>query len=190
MAIWTHVAGIVRIDCCSCDPVPAEVERLVCGALPPSWDDFGDFEFDELVAHLKGEGEPDPSWDAYVAARDAYKALPAGERVPCGSEGPLEMQWISQRETHPHHMQDMTLVISGDLRDFGAGRLGDVAAWFEALLEHIRTLPLEASLTGLRDAHPLGFIRNATLSAWSEDGGSVMLALDDGHELRRLDQEP
>lgn len=185
MSIWTHVAGVVRIDLCACDPVPEEVERLVCGALPPNWDDFGDFEFDELVAHLKGEGEPDPSWDAYVAARDAYENLPAGERMPCGSEGSLEIQWISRRETHPNHMQDMTLVISGDLRDFGAGRIEDIATWFEALLARIATLPLDPELTFTSEPHPLGFIRNASLSAWSEDGGFVSLATDHD-EVRRL----
>ena len=89
MSIWTHVAGIIRIN----DFILSEDQTL---------------DFDEIVGKECLYDSPDEVWADKDANPDKY--------MPCGSEGTLTKSvWVNPDKSH---IAAYTVSVFGDLRDY------------------------------------------------------------------------
>lgn len=103
MSIWTHVAGVVRIDAIRFDP-----------------NDIPDFD-----AIFGREWTFDDMWDDEPAYIDSIENPDAF--MPCGSEGSLEKSvWINPDRSS---MASYVVTIFGDLRDYDSPV--SIIEWFK-----------------------------------------------------------
>lgn len=119
MSVWTHVAGVIRVD-------------SIRGLMPAP-------KFDKIfVKSLWG--------DTNIS------------NMPSGSEGSLDYRIIENPDEAS--MAAYTVVIFGDLRDYGADRTEDIKDWWERVLSEFE------------------MVRQAVLQVCPEDGESVILSKD------------
>lgn len=119
MSVWTHVAGVIRVD-------------SIRGLTPAP-------KFDKIFV----------------------KSLWGDENIsnmPSGSEGSLDYRVIKNPDKSS--MAAYTVVIFGDLRDYGADGTEDIKDWWEHVLSEFE------------------MIRQAVLQICPEDGESVILSKD------------
>lgn len=94
MSVWTHVAGVIRVDCIRCISKP---------------------EFDKIfIKSLWDEHNPDCN-------------------MPMGSEGSLDFRIIEN--PNKDSLAAYTVVIFGDLRNFGAEDIHKIEKWWDKVLE-------------------------------------------------------
>lgn len=116
MSVWTHVAGVIRVDC-------------IHGIREP--------EFNKIfIKSLWGEYNPKCN-------------------MPSGSEGSLDFRVIENPDKSS--IDAYTVVIFGDLRDFGAANICVIEDWWNRVLEQCR------------------MIRQAVLQIQPEDGDVKIL---------------
>ena len=106
MSVWTHVAGIVRLDCLRAmyktEMIPKAIQEYFGKEL--RWDDDHD------------------AWKEQYEHEDRF--------LPCGSEGSLRMSiWENPNESH---VSAYTVSIFGDLRDFDDAK--SIIDWFKKKL--------------------------------------------------------
>lgn len=119
MSVWTHVAGIIRVDTIrGLTPTP-DFEKIFIKSL------FGD----DTISNM-----------------------------PSGSEGSLDYRIIENPDEAS--IAAYTVVIFGDLRDYGADRTEDIKDWWEHVLSEF------------------DMIRQAVLQICPEDGEPVILSKD------------
>lgn len=107
MSVWTHVAGIVRLDCIrvmyETEMIPKAIQEYFGKEL--RWDD------------------DDDAWKENYEHKDRF--------LPCGSEGSLRMSiWENPNESH---VSAYTVSIFGDLRDFDDAQ--SIIDWFKSKLD-------------------------------------------------------
>lgn len=122
MSVWTHVAGIIRVDCIRC-----------MGKKP----DFNKIFVKEL-------------WD-----EDTNGLC----NMPMGSEGSLDFRVIENPNIDA--LAAYTVVVFGDLRDFGVADIHIIEDWWNRVLEQC------------------GWIRQAILQIQPEDGDVKILEQKD-----------
>lgn len=116
MSVWTHVAGVIRVDCLRC---------------------IGEPEFNKIfIKSLWGEHNSDCN-------------------MPSGSEGSLDFRVIENPDKDA--IAAYTVVIFGDLRDFGVDDIHKIEDWWDNVLEEC------------------GMIRQAILQIQPEDGETQIL---------------
>ena len=109
MSVWTHVAGVVRIDAIRFDP-----------------NDIPDFD-----AIFGREWTFDDMWDDEPAYTDAVENPDAF--MPCGSEGSLEKSvWVNPDRSS---MASYVVTIFGDLRDYDSPV--SIVEWFKKCCEKV-----------------------------------------------------
>ena len=119
MSVWTHVAGVIRVD-------------SIRGLTPAP-------KFDKIfVKSLWGDNNI--------------------SNMPTGSEGSLDYRVIENPEESS--IAAYTVVIFGDLRDYGADRTQDIKDWWERVLSEF------------------DMVRQAVLQICPEDGEPVILKKD------------
>lgn len=102
MSVWTHVAGIIRVDSIR----PLENELDFDKILGKEWD-FNDMWDDE------------PIYTEYTTFPDRF--------MPCGSEGSLHKHiWINPDK---QDISSYTVSVFGDLRDYDNAQ--SIIDWFE-----------------------------------------------------------
>ncbi|MBO7734487.1 MAG: hypothetical protein J6S67_18120 [Methanobrevibacter sp.] len=103
MSIWTHVAGVVRIDAIRFDP----------NDIPDFDTIFGrEWTFDDMW-------DDEPAYTDSIENPDAF--------MPCGSEGSLEKSvWVNPDR---NSMSAYTITIFGDLRDYDDPDA--IVSWFK-----------------------------------------------------------
>lgn len=119
MSVWTHVAGVIRVD--------------------------------SIRVFM-----PDPKFDKIFV-----KSLWGDTNIsnmPTGSEGSLDYRIIENPDEDS--MSAYTVVIFGDLRDYGANRIEDIKDWWEHVLSEFE------------------IVRQAVLQICPEDGEPVILKKD------------
>ncbi len=89
MSVWTHVAGIIRVDGLRSDDTK------------PDWD--------KIIGKELGWGDPHEIWDDYDKNPEAF--------MPCGSEGSLKK--VIWENPNKSSLASYTVSIFGDLRDYG-----------------------------------------------------------------------
>ena len=119
MSVWTHVAGVIRIDSLRLFQNEPNFNRIFVKSL---WDDNN-------ISNM-----------------------------PTGSEGSLDYRVIENPDESD--MAAYTVVIFGDLRDYGADRTQDIKDWWERVLSEF------------------DMVRQAVLQICPEDGESVILKKD------------
>ena len=122
MSVWTHVAGVIRVDCLRC-----------IGEQP----DFNKIFVREL-------------WN-----ENTFGAC----NMPRGSEGSLDFRVIENPDKDS--IAAYTVVIFGDLRDFGSEDIFKIEKWWDRVLEQC------------------GMIRQAILQIQPEDGDVKILEQKD-----------
>lgn len=121
MSTWTHVAGVIRVDCI----------RMLCKK-----PDFRKI----FVKSLWGEHNTDCN-------------------MPMGSEGSLDFRIIEN--PNEDALAAYTVVIFGDLRDFGVADIPEIEDWWNKVLDQC------------------GLIRQAILQIQPEDGDEKILKQKD-----------
>lgn len=94
MSVWTHIAGVIRVDC-------------IRGISEPKFNKI-------FIKSLWGEHNPDCN-------------------MPMGSEGSLDFRVIENPDRDS--IAAYTVVIFGDLRDFGAEDIHIIEKWWNKVLE-------------------------------------------------------
>lgn len=122
MSVWTHVAGVIRVDCLRC-----------LGKKP----DFNKIFVSEV-------------WN-----ENTFGTC----NMPMGSEGSLDFRVIENPNSAS--LAAYTVVIFGDLRDFGAEDIHKIEDWWDNVLEQC------------------GMIRQAILQIQPEDGETRILEQKD-----------
>ena len=118
MSVWTHVAGVIRVDAIRC-----------IGEQP----DFNKIFVREL-------------WN-----EDTFGAC----NMPKGSEGSLDFRVVENPDKDS--MAAYTVVVFGDLRDFGSANMQEIEDWWERVLKQC------------------GMVRQAVLQIQPEDGDVKIL---------------
>lgn len=121
MSIWTHVAGVIRVDCLRCIFEHPDFNKIFVKSL---WDEYN----------------PDCN-------------------MPSGSEGSLDFRVIEN--PNKDSLAAYTVVIFGDLRDFGAEDIPTIEKWWNRVLEQC------------------GMIRQAILQIQPEDSDTKILEQKD-----------
>lgn len=116
MSVWTHVAGVIRVDCIRCISEP----------------DFNKI----FIKSLWGEHNPNCN-------------------MPSGSEGSLDFRVIENPDKDC--LAAYTVVVFGDLRDFGVANMPEIENWWDRVLEQC------------------GMVRQAVLQIQPEDGDVKIL---------------
>lgn len=117
MSVWTHVAGVIRVD-------------SIRGLMPAP-------KFDKIfIKRLWGDTNMDCN-------------------MPMGTEGSLDFRIIENPDKDC--MAAYTVVIFGDLRDYGADNIPDIKDWWERVLAEF------------------DIVRQAVLQIRPEDGEPVIL---------------
>ena len=122
MSIWTHIAGVIRVDCIRC----------IC-----KQPDFNKIFVREL-------------WDENTSGLC---------NMPMGSEGSLDFRVIENPDKDS--LAAYTVVVFGDLRDFGVANIPEIEDWWNRVLEQC------------------GMIRQAILQIQPEDGEEKILKQKD-----------
>lgn len=120
MSVWTHIAGVIRVDCIRCISKP----------------DFNKI----FVRCLWDENNKDCN-------------------MPMGSEGSLDFRVIENPDKDS--LAAYTVVVFGDLRDFGVANIPEIEDWWNKVLEQC------------------GMIRQAILQIQPEDGEEKILKQKD-----------
>lgn len=120
MSVWTHVAGVIRVDC------------------------------------LRFMGEPDFN---KIFVRRLWSEDIKDCNMPFGSEGSLDFRVIENPDKDC--LAAYTVVVFGDLRDFGAANMPEIEEWWDRVLEQC------------------GMIRQAVLQIQPEDGDVKILEQKD-----------
>ena len=118
MSVWTHVAGVIRVDCLRCIFEQPDFNKI-------------------FVKELWNE--------------DTFGVC----NMPMGSEGSLDFRVIENPEKDS--LAAYTVVIFGDLRDFGVADIHIIEDWWNRVLEQC------------------GMIRQAVLQIQPEDGDVKIL---------------
>lgn len=108
MSVWTHVAGIIRVD---------DID----------WDDgcYTAPNWDEIVGKELFYQSDSTLWDEYDNNPDAF--------MPTGSEGSLHKSiWVNPKKSS---VTKYSVSIFGDLRDYGD--IDAVANWFGSVCEKL-----------------------------------------------------
>lgn len=108
MSVWTHVAGIARIDCLRPMIEPKEMIK-----------DAIDYHFGREI-HYE---DSDEVWRDFYEHPDSY--------LPHGSEGSLRIETWENGD--PSHAAAFTVSIFGDLRDYEDAQW--IIDWFKEKLE-------------------------------------------------------
>ena len=117
MSVWTHIAGVIRVDC-------------IRGISEPKFNKI-------FIKSLWGEYNPDCN-------------------MPMGSEGSLDFRVIEN--PNRNSIAAYTVVIFGDLRDFGTEDIHKIEDWWNKVLEQC------------------DMVRQAVLQIQPEDGETKILA--------------
>lgn len=118
MSIWTHVAGVIRVDCIRCICKQPDFNKI-------------------FVRELWGENTSGAC------------------NMPMGSEGSLDFRVIEN--PNKDALAAYTVVIFGDLRDFGVADIQTIEDWWGGVLDQC------------------GMIRQAILQIQPEDGDVKIL---------------
>lgn len=116
MSVWTHVAGVIRVDC------------------------------------IRGISEPEFN---KIFIKSLWSEYNSDCNMPSGSEGSLDFRVIEN--PYKDSVAAYTVVIFGDLRDFGAEDIHKIEKWWDRVLEQC------------------GMIRQAILQIQPEDGDVKIL---------------
>lgn len=116
MSVWTHVAGVIRVDA------------------------------------IREIAEPDFS---KIFVRCLWGEDTKGCNMPLGSEGSLDFKIIENPDKSC--LAAYTIVVFGDLRDFGVDDMPEIESWWDRVLEQC------------------GMIRQAVLQIQPEDGDVKIL---------------
>lgn len=146
MSVWTHVAGIIRVDSMRAFYDDIEEDKAEFRILNEAIGRECDYESDSAV------------WADLDKHQNLY--------MPCGSEGTLKKSiWVNP---DPSYMSAYTISVFGDLRDFD--NVEEVAEWFINACKKIESLKCDDA------AMPKLWIRNAVIIAECEDGKSKIVA--------------
>ena len=122
MSVWTHVAGVIRVDC------------------------------------IRGMTKK-PDFDK-IFVRELWDENSSGLcNMPMGSEGSLDFRVIEN--PNKNALAAYTVVVFGDLRDFGVADIPEIEDWWNKVLEQC------------------GWIRQAILQIQPEDGDVKILEQKD-----------
>lgn len=111
MSIWTHVAGVIRIDDFRLDDrTNAQIKR----------------ELTNLIGKELSFYDSERKWNDQERHPEKY--------LPCGSEGSLELSiWINPKK---NSLAAYTVTVFGDLRDYDSAN--EIILWFKKKINEIR----------------------------------------------------
>ncbi len=111
MSIWTHAAGVIRIDAFRIgDETNAQIKR----------------ELTNLIGKELSFYDSDRKWNDRERHPEKY--------LPCGSEGSLHLSiWINPNKSS---LAAFTVTIFGDLRDYDSAN--EIILWFQNKIKEIR----------------------------------------------------
>lgn len=161
MSQWTHVAGTVRLD---------SIGMILVGGLYA-------YKRQIMMEAIQSAFGITCDFDSPVEVWDDCS-------VPCGSEGSLQYRIVPNSEEETHNASWGSVVIWGDLRDFGHERVGEIADWLEEALRDLRPQALPQA-EGLSEqdklVRALGTfsIRQAVLLVEVERGPRLFLTFDE-----------
>lgn len=166
MSQWTHVAGIIRLDCL----------HAIVRATP----EYKNKIMKQAVAKALG-------WCTNEDGMSECKDC----KLPCGSEGSLIYRVSSNLEDPDNNALSWGYVsIWGDLRDFGLTDVGKIKSWFEQSIN--RLMKRESGEVGsMSMAEKAEYvlssfsIRQAVLHIYVEYNPSIILLWDDKESLVR-----
>lgn len=140
MSIWTHVAGVIRID-----GFPGYTE-----------------EFDNETVLDRAVGKVLNFHDDAVRWNDADEH--PYDFMPCGSEGSLERSLWTNPD--PSHMARWTLTVFGDLRDYDD--VNAIIEWFKNRCAKIHSDAFKCA--SVRNAVITVECEDGNWAVWSSDG--------------------
>lgn len=108
MSVWTHVAGIIRVDSFHSVGFPKP-------------------DFDKLIGKSCCWNDSGSTWDDYGKNPEKY--------MPGGSEGALEKSIWDNPD--PSDLAAYVVSVWGDLRDFGNEDFDKIKSWFGEVLKRI-----------------------------------------------------
>lgn len=152
MSIWTHVAGVIRIDSMKCFYDDIEDEKAEFRIL------------DEIVGKQCLFESSSDVWADAGKYPEKY--------LPCGAEGTLQKSiWINPKKSH---VAAYTISVFGDLRDFD--NVTEIVDWFQNTCKKIENIKNE------REGMPALWVRNAVIIAECENGESKIAAYHSDEE--------